>query len=585
MQEIFISYSSKDQQCADEIVAYLEERGFSCFIAHRDIKAGEAYDMRLIDAVEHAKLLVLVFSDNSDMSKHVKAEIAMAFDSETTIIPYKITSSKPTQLKYYLQTAHWLDATDPEDNHLENLFGRICEIIQPSDNKQRAMLAVSQLLTDSQLPFDFSEVNDYSCYTKLTVVPRGDSNDPRIKRKLMMLESEAQYRLHTPTRIYRDKQNNLVFELTHDKNKSFDMEDALNRVSTQKMPFLPVILGLDESVDEVRVSKLSTLDYFCVLGAEGSGKRNFIYNLIHGLMATRTPSEVNFAVFGDKQYYRFLENSPYLAWEITKLPISQIESRLLEVAKQRAQVLCDKEEEVADLGALYSPDKPSVIPHLVVIFDEIDVKADCVKHLFDTNFITYYSNKEMGQKLHYIWSTNMYFILSADNSDLGQIHSNMLDKNVVCHTLSSAESSLDAIGIDAATKLCYASGDVFFQRHDSRSGKSAPQRLLVPYVSEEYIEKAAKQGATLSRSTHTDNFDNSEPKYVKLDSQSWKALKVIIENGFGTTALLQRKFGLGFNAASRILDRLEELGYIVKTDSRTKVPTVSEEDLPQLLDE
>ena len=134
MQEIFISYSSKDQQYADEIVAYLEERGFSCFIAHRDIKAGESYDMRLIDAIDHAKLVVLVFSDNSDMSKHVKSEIAMAFDNETTIIPYKITGSKPTQLKYYLQTAHWLDATAPATNHLEDLCRRICEIVEPSDN-------------------------------------------------------------------------------------------------------------------------------------------------------------------------------------------------------------------------------------------------------------------------------------------------------------------------------------------------------------------------------------------------------------------------------------------------------------------
>ena len=43
MVDIFISYSSKDEQIANEICAFFEKEGVNCWIAPRNIEVGKEY--------------------------------------------------------------------------------------------------------------------------------------------------------------------------------------------------------------------------------------------------------------------------------------------------------------------------------------------------------------------------------------------------------------------------------------------------------------------------------------------------------------------------------------------------------------
>ena len=55
MEEIFISFSSKNSDKANEICAFLEQAGRPCFIASRDLTAGMEYAAQLVERLDEEK--------------------------------------------------------------------------------------------------------------------------------------------------------------------------------------------------------------------------------------------------------------------------------------------------------------------------------------------------------------------------------------------------------------------------------------------------------------------------------------------------------------------------------------------------
>ena len=68
-RDVFVAYSSKDKDQAYALVEYLEESGFSCFIAMRNLAKGVdaelQYNDRLKKAIDNCQVFVLVSSKNS----------------------------------------------------------------------------------------------------------------------------------------------------------------------------------------------------------------------------------------------------------------------------------------------------------------------------------------------------------------------------------------------------------------------------------------------------------------------------------------------------------------------------------------
>lgn len=112
--EIFISYSSRDKPVADGVCASLEAAGYRCWIAPRDIAAGEDWPTAITTAISTSRILVLIFSANSNASEDVSRELFLAADHRLVIIPFKIENVAPEPGKqYYLARTHWLDAMNP----------------------------------------------------------------------------------------------------------------------------------------------------------------------------------------------------------------------------------------------------------------------------------------------------------------------------------------------------------------------------------------------------------------------------------------------------------------------------------------
>ena len=126
--DVFISYSHKDKAVADAICAKLEQDGTRCWYAPRDIRPGADWAASIVDAIEAAKVMVLIFTDASNASQQVLREINNAVSAGVVLVPFKLTANPPNRgMQYYLSTVHWLDAMDGPQ---ERRIGELSELVR-----------------------------------------------------------------------------------------------------------------------------------------------------------------------------------------------------------------------------------------------------------------------------------------------------------------------------------------------------------------------------------------------------------------------------------------------------------------------
>lgn len=133
--EVFISYSSKNKNVADAIVADLEQHGIRCWYAPRDVLPGEVWTSEINKAIRETTVFILIYTEDSNKSQQVTNEVTLAVSNGKTIIPFRLTKAGMNDtLGYYLSSLHWLDAVDPP-------LGRNIEILR---EKVTSILAIER---------------------------------------------------------------------------------------------------------------------------------------------------------------------------------------------------------------------------------------------------------------------------------------------------------------------------------------------------------------------------------------------------------------------------------------------------------
>src|SRR5580658_9769551 len=125
--DVFICHSSKDKTVADAVCSVLEQQGIRCWIAPRDVLAGLSYGEAIIEAINGAKVMVVVFSSSANASPQIEREIERAVNRDIRIVQFRIEEVVPRQaLEYFLSAPHWLDAfTPPLERHLKVLAEQV----------------------------------------------------------------------------------------------------------------------------------------------------------------------------------------------------------------------------------------------------------------------------------------------------------------------------------------------------------------------------------------------------------------------------------------------------------------------------
>ena len=125
--KVFISYSNHDSETALAICAALEGEGRPCWMAPRDIEPSSDWAEQIIDGINAANVMVLVFSAWSNRSPQVRREVERAINRDMPVVPFRIEKVLPAKsLEYFLSTQHWFDAFDGRlDAHIARLCGLV----------------------------------------------------------------------------------------------------------------------------------------------------------------------------------------------------------------------------------------------------------------------------------------------------------------------------------------------------------------------------------------------------------------------------------------------------------------------------
>ncbi|RDS79689.1 toll/interleukin-1 receptor domain-containing protein [Dyella monticola] len=126
--DLFVSYSQPDREAAFALVRRLEAHGIRVWIAPRDVSPAADWAAEIIDAISHARLMILVFSASSNDSSQVRREVERAVHKQLPILPFRLEDVLPSKsLEYFLSAQHWMDAFPPP---LEAHIDRLCDYLE-----------------------------------------------------------------------------------------------------------------------------------------------------------------------------------------------------------------------------------------------------------------------------------------------------------------------------------------------------------------------------------------------------------------------------------------------------------------------
>jgi hypothetical protein len=157
---IFLSYSSKNEEQARDVLNSLEKNGNKCFFAPRDIKPGQGYAGEIIRAIERCSTVVLIMTQAAVDSVQVLREINAAVSRGKLVVPLKFEDVELSDdMKYYLGVSQWVEVEgedyDDEVAEINNQISNIQIVENPIINEELSgvhMIEVEALLEKGYTP-------------------------------------------------------------------------------------------------------------------------------------------------------------------------------------------------------------------------------------------------------------------------------------------------------------------------------------------------------------------------------------------------------------------------------------------------
>lgn len=314
---------------------------------------------------------------------------------------------------------------------------------------------------------------------------------------------------------------------------------------------LPVILGRDTE-GNVLIKDLVDIPNILMSGATGTGKSVFLDSVISTLMTVKTSRELKFILIDPKMGYEMkvyerlpyalfpVINDPYTAYRTLVWCIGEMEMRQREI---RYGYSSNIEE--------YNKKEGNPLMHyLVIIIDEF---ADLMLSEYSKEMEIMLSRLALaGKKL------GIHLIIST-SSPRDSVVTEKLKESFsgrIAFALASIADSEKIIDEKGAVDLL-GNGDLLYKDNETKESL----RLQAPYTPSEYIESLVNSIAEKSGVEKEEEIEEVEGTELIEDVK-----KFVVEKQKASATLLQRKFKIGYNRASMLMDKLEELQIISKRD-------------------
>jgi S-DNA-T family DNA segregation ATPase FtsK/SpoIIIE len=320
---------------------------------------------------------------------------------------------------------------------------------------------------------------------------------------------------------------------------------------------------------------LAKMPHALIAGTTGSGKSVTIHSVITSLLYRNGPEEMRFIMVDPKRVELTLYNKiPHLLTPVItdakkcilalKWAAKEMDKRYDILESNSVRDIQSYHENVLPRLKKKDDEEVEKMPYIVIVIDELaDIMQTYPRELESAIVRLAQMSRAVG--IHLILSTQRPSV----NVITGLIKANVPTR-VALQVSSQIDSRtiLDAAGAEkllGAGDMLYASGEM-----------SQPERLQSAFISEEEVKKVVQYLRTAYQDELPDEIELSgslEQGNGNLfgadlggdggeDDLYEDARQTVIETGKASTSFLQRKLGVGYARAARLIDMLEERGVV-----------------------
>ena len=339
-------------------------------------------------------------------------------------------------------------------------------------------------------------------------------------------------------------------------------------------------LGLDLGGKPVYID-LARMPHLLIAGSTGTGKSVCLNSLLASILLRVTPNELRMILIDPKKVeLNHYESIPHLltpvvtnmkdAAAVLSNIVREMESRYELMGMARARNLRDWNEARAAAG------EPAM-PTILVVIDELaDLMMVSPAEVEDA--IIRLAQKSRAVGIHLVLATQRP---SAD------VITGMIKANVPSRIAFAVSSQVDSrVVLDAGgAETLLGHGDMLFRP----VGSSRLQRLQGAYVSEEEIREITDHWRAQGRpELREELMERPEPVDDPMDSEADDmlegAVEMVVQQGTASVSLLQRRLGVGYARAGRLVDAMERMGVVSGHEgSKPRSVLVGEGDLDRIL--
>lgn len=321
---------------------------------------------------------------------------------------------------------------------------------------------------------------------------------------------------------------------------------------------LKLALGKDIAGTPV-VADLATMPHLLIAGATGSGKTICVNTIVTSLLFNSGPDDVRFIMIDPKRVELAVFNDlPHLLSPVVT-DTKKVESTLSWVVSEmdsRYELFAKAGVRNIDLyNEKFGRDTREKLPFIVIIIDEL---ADLmmVAQADVEEAITRLAQLSRAVGIHIIIATQRPSV----DVITGVIKANFPAR--ISFKVASKVDSRTVLDMNGADKLL-GRGDMLF----IEPGASKPIRAQCSLISDKEIEritsfiKAQRSPSYVEDILEVQKKPGAFKKFGK-DEVYEEAVKLILESKQASVSVLQRRLGLGYTRAARLIDMMEDEGIV-----------------------
>ncbi len=343
---------------------------------------------------------------------------------------------------------------------------------------------------------------------------------------------------------------------------------------------LTVALGQDVGGKNIFFD-IKKMPHVIIAGTTGSGKSVCINGIVCSLLYKNSPDKVKLIMIDPKKVeFSIYQHIPHLYCPIISDARKAAGALASAVAEMERRYTLVEDVGVRDVDAYNQatardPDR-EYLPKLIIVIDELAdlmmmAKADVEQ------FITRIAQKARAVGIHLIIGTQRPSV----DVITGLIKANVPSR-IAC-TVKSQVDSRTILDISGAEKLV-GQGDMLF----SPIGLAKPMRVQGAFLEDAEVGRIvdfikannapveynsafmdSMEAAAMNvgeKKTGGAALDAADMSEENGDIKFRQAVEIAIQENKISTSLLQRKLEIGYGRAAKIIDRMEELGYVSEAD-------------------